>query len=200
MITTRPRPNSADLAVLATPALANTIIGSSVTLTVVATNGGPADATGVVLTNLLPTGFYLASVQLSRGDYVRTGNILTVNVGALTKGDFVSLTLDGSLTYGGRFTNVAGVYGVEADSNPLNNVGSQVLVVPAPSLSIGRMNTNLVVMWPNLSTYQLQVSPYLGAAAVWRLSTLPYQIFDSQNMAIFGVPQGSNLFFRLVKP
>src|SRR5262249_33575839 len=66
-------------------------VGQNVTFTVTATNHGPSDATGVVVTDTLPAGLTLVSATPSQGTYVAASGVWSV--GALPDDASATLTL-----------------------------------------------------------------------------------------------------------
>ncbi len=61
-------------------------IGKHLAYTVRVINTGPDTATGVILTNALPTGVTLAATTVSQGDYSQSGSVLTYRLGTLHPG------------------------------------------------------------------------------------------------------------------
>ncbi|HVS50545.1 MAG TPA: sortase, partial [Candidatus Dormibacteraeota bacterium] len=98
-------------------------LGSNVTFTVTATNNGPTGATGVVVTDLLPTGLTFVSALPSTGTYNATTGVW--NVGGLANGSNAMLTIVATATSTTTVTNTATKTGeVEPDPVAGNNSAS----------------------------------------------------------------------------
>ncbi|MBI4836278.1 MAG: DUF11 domain-containing protein, partial [Candidatus Abawacabacteria bacterium] len=95
-------PSSADLAVTMTADDEEPAAGSNVTFTITVTNDGPAEATGVALTNLLPAGLTYVS-DTSAGDYDSGTGVWTV--GTVPVSDSASFTLTATATTGALVIN-----------------------------------------------------------------------------------------------
>ncbi|MCB9296620.1 MAG: DUF11 domain-containing protein [Lewinellaceae bacterium] len=98
-------------------------VGSNVTFTVVLTNQGPSTATGVSVTDQLPSGYTFVSHTTSQGSYVSGTGAWTV--GTLTAGQSVTLTITATVNASGDYMNLAEVTAQnepDIDSNPNNGV------------------------------------------------------------------------------
>ncbi len=103
--------------------------GDTVTFTIVLTNNGPDDATGVTMTDLLPTGITY-STDTSGGTYNPATGIWTV--GTLAAGASATLTITATVntgTGGTTITNTASVTADQPDPNTANNSSSVSLTV-----------------------------------------------------------------------
>lgn len=110
--------------------------GDTVTYIVVVTNNGPNDATGVAITDSLPTGVTLISVSATAGSYVDP----TWTVGDLASGSSETLTIAATIdtgTAGTTITNTASVAAsTETDIDPSNDSASASVVIPSTDLAI----------------------------------------------------------------
>ncbi len=127
---------SADLSTTVTAAPNPVSQGSNTTLTVSVKNGGPSQATGVVLTNNLPSGLTFVSDSASQGSCSGTGT-LTCNLDSLAAGSMATVTIVGTPTSVGAFSDSASVTANESDPNPTNNTGAATITVlqPPPTVS-----------------------------------------------------------------
>ena len=101
------------------------LVGENVTFTVTATNRGPSPATGVVVTDALPTGLTLVTAVPSQGTYVAPH----WTVGSLAEtGIPVTLTIVANVTEPGALVNTATItQQTEVDPNVANNSASVTL-------------------------------------------------------------------------
>ena len=104
--------------------------------TITVTNNGPADATGVMVTNPLPPGLSYVNATTSQGSCNFDGSALTCNVGALPAGAgaVITLTVDASLA--GAVTDTVSAGANEADNNPLNNSASLATAFGVADLAV----------------------------------------------------------------
>jgi uncharacterized repeat protein (TIGR01451 family) len=98
--------------------------GDSVVFTVAVTNNGPADATGVAVTDLLPAGLTYSSDNAAAGTSYSSGSGQW-SVGALANGQTATLQLTAMVdagTDGAQITNTARVSGLDqADAQSAND-------------------------------------------------------------------------------
>ncbi len=102
-------------------------VGDSVVYTIVASNNGPSNATGVVVSDPLPDGLTYGSSSSSVGNASFAGNTVTANLGNLAVGQSATITVRATTTRGGRLTNTATVKGNEPETSLTNNSASAVL-------------------------------------------------------------------------
>lgn len=108
------------------------ISGQTVTYYLTATNNGPANATGVVLTNSLPAGMTLVSAPGCTGT-----TSLTCSIGSLAYGTSAAFPVTVSISGTGSLSLAAAVSGNEPDSNSSNNsISTTINVVSGADLSI----------------------------------------------------------------
>ena len=113
----------ADVAILKTVSNPAPLVTQGFTFTVMATNGGPSTANGVVVTDVLPANLGFVSAVPSQGAYVPGTGVWTV--GTLTNGASATLTLTVTALVPGAFTNTASKSGeTETDSDPSNDSAS----------------------------------------------------------------------------
>ncbi|RAJ80341.1 putative repeat protein (TIGR01451 family)/gliding motility-associated-like protein [Chitinophaga dinghuensis] len=102
---------------------------SDVTFTIVAGNNGPSDATGVTVTDILPSGYTLKSATPKVGTYNSTTGIWTI--GQLANGASVQMTVVATVNKTGNYTNTATISGNETD-RVIGNNSDQKTPVPVP--------------------------------------------------------------------
>ncbi len=115
-------PNVADLAVTKTVDDTHPDVASDATFTIVATNLGPSDATGVVVTDNLPAGLTYKSSSATAGSYVAATHLWTV--GPLSNGASATLTLVATVATAGEITNTASVTADQFDPAMGNNTAA----------------------------------------------------------------------------
>ncbi|URM36159.1 Ig-like domain-containing protein [Flavobacterium anhuiense] len=95
-------------------------VGSNVTFTITASNAGPSAATGVKVTDNLPSGYTFVSASVSSGSW----SAPEWNIGNLASGASATLTVVAIVNAGGSYTNTAAVSGLENDPVSGNNSSS----------------------------------------------------------------------------
>jgi len=126
-------PSSADLAVTADAAPATAVIGALVSLFVSVSNNGPADATGVALTQTIPAG--LAFVSAPAGCAFSAGAV-TCAVGALARGaraDYAIVVSGASAGSHASTSSVSSALPDPAAGN--NNAPSSVTIIGSAATS-----------------------------------------------------------------
>ena len=111
--------------------------GESIMFTIVITNAGPNDATGVGVTDLLPTGLTLISSNVSAGTYTATSGVW--NIGNLNNQTGQTLSLTASVAVGTRgMTITNGAYlssMTQADYVSTNNVAFASILVKSADIA-----------------------------------------------------------------
>ena len=111
----------ADVGVTKTVNNATPAVGTDVVSTMTAHNYGPTNATGVTLSDLLPSGYALKSA-LAGGGTSYDGGTGVWTVGALASGASVTLTITATVLAAGSYDNVVTITGsAPTDPNPDNN-------------------------------------------------------------------------------
>lgn len=130
-------PAGADLSVVKVSSPSPVSTGGQLTYTIVVNNGGPDPATGVLMTDAIPTGTTFSSCVSSQGTCtgpaVGTNGTVTANLGTLAASTQATVTLVVNVTApaGTTLTNTATASSAVTDPNPSNNSGStQSSVVP----------------------------------------------------------------------
>ncbi len=120
----------ADLSLRLTDAPDPVKSGSNLTYTIVVTNAGPSDATGVSVVDTLPSNVSFRSVAASQGSCVRAAATVRCTVGDLGAGDIASITIVVRPSQKGTLSNSAMVSSAApADNQPVNNSASVTTVV-----------------------------------------------------------------------
>jgi len=115
---------SADLSIINTVDNIYPLVGRTVVFTVVATNNGPNNATGVTVNDMLPAGYTYVSSTTTRGTYVPSTGVWTI--GALNNGASETFTVTAKVNPTGNYLSTATITGIELDRNLVNNVSTAI--------------------------------------------------------------------------
>lgn len=113
----------ADLSLTKTVDNATPNVSQEVTFTVQVDNAGPDSATGVEVTDAMPTGITFRRFSTASGTYDSATGIWTI--GTIASGDSATITITGVVDDAGRKVNTAQVTAAnefDADSSPANNL------------------------------------------------------------------------------
>ena len=126
--------SSADLGVSQADAPDPVTVGAVETYTVTVHNGGPSDATGVMLTDTLPGAATYVGAAPSQGSCVQFAGTLTCSLGSLANGASATVAVQVSPTpaAGATIVNTAGVAGNEPDANGANDSSAETTSVNHP--------------------------------------------------------------------
>ena len=198
LVTSDSGSSSADLSVVASDDADPVLIGRNVTYTLAVTNHGPSMSTGVYLTNYLPANVTFISCS---GAYVRTNNMVIVNLGTIGSGFGRAINLVVQPTEVGTVGVIASVVGSQMDMN-LNNNTREVLtdVIPSPTVFMSRKDANsMTISWIAAATgFVLESTESLNPP---RWEAVPGTVTPSGGMLTITVnTAGTNRFFRLRQP
>ncbi|MFY0600890.1 MAG: DUF11 domain-containing protein, partial [Cyclobacteriaceae bacterium] len=141
--TETPTPNAlSDLSIVKTIDNMTPTIGENVVFTLTVNNAGPSDATGVVATDVLPSGYTFVSSSASAGAYNETTGLWTI--GGLANGITETLDITVSVNAAGDYANSASVDGDQDDPDSPDDEDTET---PTPvleaDLSIDKTVNNL---------------------------------------------------------
>lgn len=119
-----------DLSITKTDSADPARAGRNLTYTLSVTNNGPTAATGVTVTDNLPSGLSARSASASQGSCSGTTTV-TCAIGNLAVGASATVTIVVRPSAAGTITNTASVSGDQPDPNSANNSASQSTVVTA---------------------------------------------------------------------
>lgn len=143
-----------DLAVKKTVSPSLIQVGQTAVFTISVINNGSVEATGVVLTDTLPSGLTFVSQTATQGSFNSETRMWTVGSLAVSAGAELRLTVRGD-SVGSKLNSVSLVASAPTDSNPSNNEAQATLtvvagtvvpeVVCAPSFQSVRVNQQAVL-------------------------------------------------------
>jgi gliding motility-associated-like protein/uncharacterized repeat protein (TIGR01451 family) len=111
---------SIDLSLVKTVDNSYPLIGNDVTFTITATNNGPYNATGVIVTEVLQSGYVFVSASATSGIYDPLTGLWTI--GTLNTGASATLTLTATVVAEGNYVNTVTISGNETDINSANDI------------------------------------------------------------------------------
>ncbi|MFA7274273.1 MAG: Ig-like domain-containing protein [Crocinitomicaceae bacterium] len=120
-----------DLNVTKTMSAGTPVVGSNVTFTLTANNAGPSNASGVIVTDVMPTGYtFVNTIPAGVGTYNTGNNTFTWPIGTLNSGlTTTSVQIVAVVNANGNYINCASITGNQVDPNSANNTGC---VTPSP--------------------------------------------------------------------
>ncbi len=103
--------------------------GAELTYSVVVTNNGPGSATAVQLTDTLPADVRFVSVASTAGSCAQSDSVVACDLGTLSNGASVTVTIIVTPKKVGTLTNIAHVSSIASDPNEANNTATEQTVV-----------------------------------------------------------------------
>ena len=103
--------------------------GAALTYSIVVTNNGPGSAAGVQLSDSLPANVQFVSAASTAGSCAQTGSTVACNLGNLSNGASVTVTLIVTPKKAGTLTNTVHVSSSASDPNEANNTATEQTVV-----------------------------------------------------------------------
>ncbi len=128
----------ADLQIAKTVDDANPNVGDNIVFTLTVTNNGGSDATGVAVTDVLPTGYSFVNATASTGSWTAP----TWTIGNLNNGDSETLDIEVTVLATGIYMNSASVSGIEYDPTPDNDDDDITPVIQRADLEIQKTVNN----------------------------------------------------------
>ena len=151
---------SADLEILKTDNVSPVTAGTPLTYTLLVTNHGPSDATGVIVSDPLPAGTTFVSATSTQGTFSVTNGVVTANVGNVANNGtatvLVTVLVAASRTT--ELSNTATVTATPPDPNPPNNRSNRITpVTPKIDLEIQKSDDVDPVTAGQALTYTLLI-------------------------------------------
>lgn len=120
---------NADLSIVKTTSQTSVRTGDEITYNLVIGNAGPANATGVVVTDNIPSSTSFVSAGSSQGACAYAAPTLSCNLGNVPNGGMVSVTVVVRPNTSGLVVNTASVTGNQPDPTPANSSSSVTVTV-----------------------------------------------------------------------
>jgi uncharacterized repeat protein (TIGR01451 family) len=147
----------ADLAISKTVSNARPNVGDTITFTVTASNLGPAPATQVAVTDLLPAGLTFVSSSPSQGSYSNSTGVWTV--GTVTTSTPQTLVMQALVVSPNSQTNTADVsHADQFDPSTINNSASATEIPQQADLAIGKTVSNAQPSFGDTITFTVTAS------------------------------------------
>ena len=137
--------------------------GAAFTYTLTVNNAGPSTATGIVVSDTVPSQYTVTSVTSPTGSCGNVGNVVTCNLATMNSGApawviTVNVTVK-TTTPGGTYVNTATVSGSPNDPTPANNtVNNNNTVRPSADLSLTKTDGVASVAVGASTTYTITVT------------------------------------------
>jgi uncharacterized repeat protein (TIGR01451 family) len=172
-----------DLAMTKTDAPDPVYAGRALTYTINVANNGSIPATGVTLTDTLPTTVTYAASSFG-GCALISGNRVACNLGVINVGAAITFTVRVTPTVEGSIVNTATVSANETDSNLNNNTTSIMTTVdPMADLTMFKTASTGIVNRNSRLTYTLHMNNFGPSAATWITVTDSLPISVTHNSA-----------------
>lgn len=205
VVTTNP-----DLTALQTNSPSIVSFGSNMTITVTVTNSRSSIATGVTLTDTLPSGHTFVSATSSRGTCTFANGVVMCAIGAVTNGHAVTVTIVVTAAVNGLAENRVNLTLAETDFNSSDNFGSLYIPVVSEaertlSFDFTAGSTLFVLHWPvSAASFQLEFNTNLVTTGnVWTVVPEPVVVVTNQSVLFNYVTNDTTpprKFYRLRAP
>jgi uncharacterized repeat protein (TIGR01451 family) len=138
--------DSVDLSVLIVDSADPTPLASNLSYSVGLQNGGPTNATGVVMTDRLPPGVNFVSAVSSQGSCNQAAGVVTCALGSLARGTSAIVTITVRPTVSAQLSNFVSVVSTEFDHAPENNTDIEFTRTGVANMAVAiNANPNPVV-------------------------------------------------------
>lgn len=122
-------PAQSDLRLAKTDAPDPATVGSTLTYTLTVTNDGPDEASGVTVSDSLPSGVSYQSATSTQGSCSQSGGVVSCMVGTLANGTSATITIEVTPTRTGSLTNSATTSADQNDPDTSNNSATETTQV-----------------------------------------------------------------------
>ena len=170
---------------------ATVTFGDQITYSINVSNGGPNAATGVTVSDTLPSTVSLVSANASQGSCSGTTTI-TCSIGALANNATATVTVVVSTTSAGTATNTVSVIGDQADASTGNNASTVITVVNKKAATIAWSPATPIVYGTALSGAQLNATADVAGAFVYSPAAGTVLHAGSQTLQVTFTPTSTN--------
>jgi len=200
-VLTTVNPATSDLAIGMDDSPDPVFSGALVTFSISVTNFGPATATLVQVTNLLPVGYlYTTNSAASQGSVSAYGQTVVGSLGTLVAGARASLSLIAQAITPGTYTNTASVASTSVDPLKGNNNVAVKNVIQPTLLTSQVVGGSLVITFPNIPGFVLQSTASLTPPVVWTpVNTASAPVVNGYKVVTLPLT-GANSFYRVKAP
>lgn len=122
------------------------------------TNNGPANATSVVVTNILPAGVSFISATPTPGTWSQSGSVGVWSIGSITAGTWVSAIVNVGATGTGLVEDTAAVSSAESENTPANNTAAESTFLGVADLMVRTTSSPEPVEAGQTVTYSVVVT------------------------------------------
>jgi bacillolysin len=140
-------------------------INADLIYTITASNGGPAAADGVTVTNVLPANVTFISASSSQGTCAGNATIRCM-LGSIASGSNVTVTLIVHPTTTGTLSNTIAVAALNQDPNPGNNTATATTTVVYPVPIVTSLTPNAAVVGGPAFTLTVNGNNFVSGAVV----------------------------------
>jgi len=201
MVVVRYLGDSADLSLSMSSTASPVSTSGSLNYTIKVTNNGPSIASGIVVTDNLPSGVTFTSSSASQGSCGGSATVIC-NLGTLTVGAVAVINISVHPTAGGTITNQATVASNTFDPQTANDAASATSMVDAAAptwaststLSASVLSTNGVLLSWTPAADDTSVSGYRLYQGSTLLTTLTGSTYT---YAVTGLTQGTTYNFKV---
>ena len=139
------RAPGADVAITKSGSPNPVLQNSQLTYTLTVTNNGPLSATGVVVTDTLPTQVTFVSATSSQGSCLQAVGVVTCAIGTMPNLQTVTITIVTTANTISQATNTANVTTTSVDPDLTNNTASVTTLIESPSaVSLNSFSANQI--------------------------------------------------------
>jgi uncharacterized repeat protein (TIGR01451 family)/gliding motility-associated-like protein len=177
--TTIPVPQ-ADLIITKTVDNSSPVRGANVVFTIAVTNNGISNATGVIVTDLLPNGYTYVSNTTSTGSYVSSTGVWTI--GNLANAATATMTVTATVNVSGNYTNTASVTANTLDLTSWNNTSTKTIIPVSCSVSV----PVATVTQPNCTTATGTIVFTTQSGVEYSIDETNYQVSETFTGVIAG--------------
>jgi uncharacterized repeat protein (TIGR01451 family) len=175
------------------------VLGNPFSSTITISNLGPATASNVGLSDVMPASLHFMSANASGGTMRHVADTLVWNVPSLPKNASATLTIVATPMATGTIVNSVAVGADQPDLSLSDNTATMIMtVVEPPGLTVTRQGDVLRLAWPASTGFILQAADALSPLN-WADAGITPQVIGGQNVVNVNLA-GGHRFFRLRAP